>query len=300
MKIEKLSENQIRCTLNKSDLASRQLKISELAYGSEKAKELFRDMMQQASYEFGFEAEDIPLMIEAIPVSADCIVLIVTKVDDPEELDTRFSKFSPSEIDDEINEFDYPYGDYESLDTIGDATMNTNVLPSADDELTLSNETNSSGAISDSVADDVLNLFSKVKDYLNKNISESSDTPNVTASASTNKANSDIGEAPSGNAGENHITRIFSFDSLDSFSEAANAVLPVYNDRNYLFKNTANGRYYLFLEKNHCTSVNFNKTCNILSEYGTKEYLSKASFNFFQEHMECIIQNHAIQVMAKL
>lgn len=38
--------------------------------------------------------EDIPLMIEAIPVSADCIVLIVTKVDDPEELDTRFSKFS--------------------------------------------------------------------------------------------------------------------------------------------------------------------------------------------------------------
>ena len=52
MKIEKLSENQIRCTLNKSDLAARQLKISELAYGSEKAKKLFQDMMQQASYEF--------------------------------------------------------------------------------------------------------------------------------------------------------------------------------------------------------------------------------------------------------
>ena len=68
MKIEKLSDNQIRCTLNKSDLAARQLKISELAYGSEKAKKLFQDMMQQASYEFGFEAEDIPLMIEAIPV----------------------------------------------------------------------------------------------------------------------------------------------------------------------------------------------------------------------------------------
>lgn len=69
MKIERLNENQIRCTLNKSDLASRQLKINELAYGSDKAKELFRDMMQQASYELGFEAEDTPLMIEAIPVS---------------------------------------------------------------------------------------------------------------------------------------------------------------------------------------------------------------------------------------
>ena len=113
MKIEKLSENQIRCTLNKSDLAARQLKISELAYGSEKAKKLFQDMMQQASYEFGFEAEDIPLMIEAIPVSADCIVLIVTKVDDPEELDTRFSKFSPSDPDDDYEDYDYPYEDYD-------------------------------------------------------------------------------------------------------------------------------------------------------------------------------------------
>ena len=94
MKIEKINENQIRCTLTKDDLAERQIKLSELAYGTEKVKTLFRDMMQQAAYEFGFEAEDIPLMIEAIPLSADTIILVVTKVEYPEELDTRFSKFS--------------------------------------------------------------------------------------------------------------------------------------------------------------------------------------------------------------
>lgn len=49
--------------------------------------------MKQAASEFGFEADDMPLMIEAVPASADCIVLIITKVDDPEELDSRFSKF---------------------------------------------------------------------------------------------------------------------------------------------------------------------------------------------------------------
>ena len=91
MKIEKINDNQIRCTLTRADLADRQLKLSELAYGSEKAKSLFHDMMQQAAHECGFEAEDIPLMIEAIPASADSIVLIITKVEDPEELDTRFS-----------------------------------------------------------------------------------------------------------------------------------------------------------------------------------------------------------------
>lgn len=96
MKLEKVNDHQIRCTLTREDLAVRQLKISELAYGTDKAKQLFHDMMQQASFEFGFEAEDIPLMIEAIPLNSECIVLIITKVEDPEELDTRFSKFAPS------------------------------------------------------------------------------------------------------------------------------------------------------------------------------------------------------------
>ena len=51
MKIEKVNDNQIRCTLTREDLAERQIKLSELAYGTEKAKLLFRDMMQQAAYE---------------------------------------------------------------------------------------------------------------------------------------------------------------------------------------------------------------------------------------------------------
>lgn len=103
MKIEKVNEQQIRCTLTREDLLNRELKISELAYGTEKAKSLFRDLMQQAAYECGFEAEDIPLMIEAIPLNAECIVLIVTKVEDPEELDTRFAKFAPSVHDDDYD-----------------------------------------------------------------------------------------------------------------------------------------------------------------------------------------------------
>ena len=110
MKIEKVNENQIRCTLTKEDLVSRELKISELAYGTEKAKSLFRDMMQQANFEFGFEAEDIPLMIEAIPLNAECIVLIVTKVEDPEELDTRFSRFAPSVMEDNDEDEDLASG----------------------------------------------------------------------------------------------------------------------------------------------------------------------------------------------
>ena len=94
MKIEKINDNQIKCTLTRSDLASRQIRLSELAYGTEKANGLFRDMMDQANLEFGFDTADRPIMIEAIPVSMDCIILMITKVEDPNEIDTRFSNLS--------------------------------------------------------------------------------------------------------------------------------------------------------------------------------------------------------------
>lgn len=114
MKIEKINDNQIKCTLTKDDLAQRNLKISELAYGSEKTQNLFREMVRQADYEYGFETNNTPLVIEAVPTNKDSIVLIITKIDDPEELDTRFSRFSPYtrgadddyEYDDDENPFE--------------------------------------------------------------------------------------------------------------------------------------------------------------------------------------------------
>ena len=101
MKIERINENQIRCTLSNFDLSVRNVNLNELAYGSEKARNLFREMIQRASREVGFEAEDIPLMVEAIPMANDSVMLIITKIEDPEELDTRFSKFSAADEDDD-------------------------------------------------------------------------------------------------------------------------------------------------------------------------------------------------------
>ena len=47
MKIERISDNQIRCTLNKEDLEGKETLLSELAFGSEKAKGLFRELMNK-------------------------------------------------------------------------------------------------------------------------------------------------------------------------------------------------------------------------------------------------------------
>lgn len=94
MRIERINENSIRCTLTSFDLSVRNLNLRELAYGSEKARKLFEEMMSKASSEVGFNAENTPIMIEAIPMSSDSIQLIISKVSNPEELDTRFSRFT--------------------------------------------------------------------------------------------------------------------------------------------------------------------------------------------------------------
>ena len=283
MKIERLNENQIRCTLNKSDLASRQLKINELAYGSDKAKELFRDMMQQASYELGFEAEDTPLMIEAIPVSSECIVLIVTKVDNPEELDTRFSRFSPSDSDDDNFDFD-------DIETIEGNDYSDFSLPTANEELDECAATDEEGL----PEDELMNIFNRVKEYFNKD--------------SDNKASQSSLSQPSGKGTTDrpehresaNISRVFSFSSLDDITNAACIIDTFYKDANSVYKNPSDRRYYLCISKNKCNSKDFNKVCNILSEYGQKESGFDNHIGFFAEHCECIISEHALHILRRL
>ncbi len=316
MKIEKLSENQIRCTLNRADLASRQLKISELAYGSEKAKALFREMMQQASYEFGFEAEDIPLMIEAIPMSPDCIVLIITKVEDPDELDTRFSKFSPSNTgDDEDDEEE----EEENSDTADDASF----------DMTFNKEV--AGG-----ADEIINLFNKVKDYLNKNLSELNGSGNKPDFVPFHKSLKDSAVSPAegnsnaasnqdsmeqalldnldkmesidgspkelsdGEAFEINMIKLYSFNDFKSVNQVAAIIGNMYNGENSLYHDSENKRYYLQISKSNCDAVVYNKICNILSEYGIRENNNYARSAYLEENYKPVIKTCAIQTLAKI
>lgn len=94
MKIERIDDHSIRCTLTSLDLSSRNINLRDMTYGSDAAKRLFSEMMQKAQNEVGFAPESGPLVIEAVPLQGGSIQLVISKVDDPEELDTRFSKFT--------------------------------------------------------------------------------------------------------------------------------------------------------------------------------------------------------------
>lgn len=261
MKIEKINENQIRCTLTKQDLAERQIKLSELAYGTEKVKSLFQDMMQQAAYELGFEAEDIPLMIEAIPLSADTIILVVTKVEYPEELDTRFSKFSD------------PDPEY----------------PEEDALLAGVNDMQPEGA------DDILGIFRKIQEEHQKMMAAQKEDSFVPLKELHGKEKE---ETPVNVLVD--ITKLYAFQSLDEVARAARVLNHFYAGRNDLYKNDAAHKYYLLVSKGTETPEIFNKVCNILSEYAVQQMHTPGIEAFLKEHYHLLLSGNALQILNEL
>ena len=100
MKIEKISDKRLKILLTSEDLKQRNIKMAELAFGTEKTRDLFKEMMEIAGDECDFYAEDSQLMIEAIPLSLEAIVILITKIDD--------NVASPDEVRDDADNQEKP------------------------------------------------------------------------------------------------------------------------------------------------------------------------------------------------
>ena len=412
MKIDKINDNQIRCILNKEDLAIRNIKLTELSYRSEKSQLLFGEILQRAYREFGFEYDGSPLKIEAVPVSAESIILIISKITNPEELDTRFSKFTPNSDYDNYNEYNKngDFTDYDAYDDDYDydsrAGLGRQFLPTATEELddaecisadsaessdrtdnvpasniddNISNAEKSKeiSHISDNSNDSgnsdnyeeyeepvsefeqhLIDLLDAINDYYFSDDNDDSDVEHtadnkpfiplsklLTMNQAKKAANAEIDkkgspdkqstgrksdnsdkqstgrksnsndkkDSPSGSKNTasssiksnvktqskvNRATRIFSFNSLDDFARITPVVAKIFTDWNSLYKSKDN-RYYLVLDRTTVNSTDFNKICNILSEYGTKEDCSSEMLFYFKEHGDCIMDKHALQIAQK-
>ena len=270
MKFERISKNQIRCILTSDDLENRQIRISELAYGTEKAKNLFRDMMQQAHLELGFEADNIPLMIEAIPSASGSITLIITKVEDSEELENRFSRLS-------------------SL--FGDNHM-------------LAEDFHLEGA------DGILDIFqkfydAKVKSLQRKKAAKEAEEKKSKQHTKVLKENEQAALPTEAEIALEDIPledmiRLYEFGVLDDIIEAAGSVSHYYTGVNSLYKDLKRDYYMLVIHQSQHTPEEFNKICNVLSEYASGQPYSAAGEAYLQEHKDIVIAKDAIQKLAML
>lgn len=276
MKLERLSENQIRCTLYKSDLADKELHLTELAYGTEKAKELFRELMQQASSELGFEVDNVPLMIEAIPVSPECLILVITKVEDPEELDTRFSRFTrPSDVEDVYDE--------DEDDDENDGGLGL-IDESEDESMAENNPVNGLLKAIGGLAEDLSGLMS------------GKGVKSVQSGSDASDRRTEIQQPVE----QPEIFRIYAFKNLDQVILSAKLVKDIYDSENSLYKNPRYSHFYLYMTKDKNTDNEFVKTCNLLGEYSSRVRATYATPSHMREHYKLIIDANALQTLAKL
>ncbi|THE15058.1 genetic competence negative regulator [Bacillus timonensis] len=77
MRLERLTYNKIKIFLTFDDLVDRGLTKDDLLSDSLKVHQLFRDMIEEASVELGFEA-DGPIAVEVYSLQAQGMVIIVT------------------------------------------------------------------------------------------------------------------------------------------------------------------------------------------------------------------------------
>lgn len=287
MKLEKLSDTQIRCTLSKEDLSQRQLHLSELAYGSEKAKELFRDMMQQASIELGFEADNIPLMIEAIPISNDCLVLVVTKVEDPDELDTRFSRFSKINVDDSFDEdfSDIDDTDFEEMDFLDDEDdidMDDEPLPfSPSSDFDNADSDASTSSKERSAIDDALDLIA----------------PFTQAIA---QAKREAMRKKKENRSSVQDCQYYSFQNFSQAAQLGAFLAPFFEGESSLYKDSFSNNYYMILRKTQSENDTFHRACNIAADFGVRISASYATPAYFREHFETILEENAVEMLGEL
>ena len=273
MKIEKLNDRQLRFTLTREDLASHHIKLSELSYGSEKARSLFMEMMQQAARDYDFVVNNTPLMIEAIPISADAIILIVTKVDNPEELDSRFARFSK-----EDGTAGFGASDAENVEASG--------------------------------ADDILDLISKLnqlrkaaQDLKSAEQTETDKSSAVPESKDFEAGTDSTADQKAGDSGEDaayHLTRFYLFCDLETIVQAAHVLDLSFDGPGSLFKNPEDGHYYLLIQKADTDPALFNKVCNVISEYGMPVEYTSGMEEFFREHMETLLEGNALQSLRQL
>lgn len=196
MFFEKLNDNQIKCVLDKEDLISRNINIKDLFYGSPKTEQLFKDVVSRAQANYDFNKQKLPISIDAIPLPNDTLVIIITIVEEPEEIDSRFSRFTPDPN-------------------------------AASDKLFSSKADTSAGP------EDIFSFFSNIANQISNSSKDSPEDSNLFDSAKNDFSSFDsaIAKDPDGT-----MLIIFKFENIDKIIELSNMLMKIYNDNNSLYK----------------------------------------------------------------
>ncbi len=87
---------------------------------------------------------------------------------------------------------------------------------------------------------------------------------------------------------------------MENVLKAARLLAPMYHGSNTLYKDEQEEMYLLALARSDHSAADFNRICNMLSEYGALERASGATFAFLEEHCKTFLSGDAVQQLANI
>ena len=82
--------------------------------------------------------------------------------------------------------------------------------------------------------------------------------------------------------------------------QAGNLLADIYQGATTLYKDALNDIYVLAMTQSEHSIAEFNKVCNMLSEYGCLEKASPAVLAYLEEHCEVIVSTNALQQLSTI
>ena len=105
--------------------------------------------------------------------------------------------------------------------------------------------------------------------------------------------------APSEAASQEKLrTRIFSMDSIHQVMAAAKVTGIGFHGQSTLYKDDRTGKYLLVLTQGDSSREDFDRTSNMISEYGSLQRALPAGRTFLEEHYEALVPENALQHLA--
>ena len=194
-------------------------------------------------------------------------MIVVTKVEDPDELDTRFSKFAPSILKD-----------------------NNSSLSSALEEV-FGSLTNKSDGLRD--------VIRKLQGASASDFDEDEDADDDEDSIQI-ISQSEIPSAHTGKSTKPDHEIFYSFATLKEVMQVARVIAPHYRSESALYKDERHNTYLLCIMQGTHSDTQFQSFCHLIEEFATRTPGNEHLKYFVEEHCTPMLLNNALAQLAKI
>ena len=96
------------------------------------------------------------------------------------------------------------------------------------------------------------------------------------------------------------LTKMFEFVKLEQVERLSKGLGAYYTGENDLYKDEKKGCLYILVQKSSHTAEEFNKVCNVISEYAIHRKYTSAKEAFLKEHGKLLVKGNALQLLESI